>query len=151
MKSKLLAMVKAASLKYGLVVRRLDFPSTASLEELQSMGRQLQKSGYARTLNSPLLVYRVYPDGREELVRGLRFRDFSAKELRDIAAASDRPFVLNYINNGSGFNHFDTATDATSSAVVCPSLLFDSLDLARSENEPGKLPAVAAPALVAQQ
>jgi hypothetical protein len=151
MKSKLLAMVKAAGLKYGLVVRRLDFPSTASLEELQSMGRQLQKSGYARTLNSPLLAYRLYPDGREELVRGLRFRDFSAKELRDIAAASDRPFVLNYINNGSSFNHFDTASDATSSAVVCPSLLFDSLDLARSENEPGKLPSVAAPALVAQK
>ncbi|HMJ60331.1 MAG TPA: hypothetical protein VK493_01165, partial [Bryobacteraceae bacterium] len=112
---------------------------------------QLQKSGYARTLNSPLLAYRLYPDGREELVRGLRFRDFSAKELRDVAAASDRPFVLNYINNGSGFNHFDTATDATSSAAVCPSLLFDSIDLARSENEPGKLPSVAAPALAAQQ
>ena len=84
-------------------------------------------------------------------MRGLRFRDFSAKELRDVAAASDRPFVLNYINNGSGFNHLDSGGDATSSTVVCPSLLFDSLDLVRSENEPGKLPSVAPPALVAQQ
>ena len=151
MKVKLLEMVKAAGLKYGLLIRRLDFPSTASIEELQSIGRQLQKSGYARTLNSPLLAYRVYPDGREELVRGLRFRDFSAKELRDIAAASDHPYVLNYINNGSGFNHLDSGSDATSSAVICPSLLFDSVDLARSENEPGKLPSVAPPALVAQQ
>jgi TldD protein len=151
MKVKLLEMVKAAGLKYGLLIRRLDFPSTASIEELQSIGRQLQKSGYARTLNSPLLAYRVYPDGREELVRGLRFRDFSAKELRDIAAASDHPYVLNYINNGSGFNHLDSGSDATSSAVVCPSLLFDSVDLARSENEPGKLPSVAPPLLVAQQ
>ena len=151
MKSKLLAMVKTAGLKYGLIVRRLDFPSTASFEELQSIGRQLQKSGYARTLNSPVLAYRLYPDGREELVRGLRFWDFSAKDLRDIAAASDRPFVLNYINNGSSFNHLDTATDATSSSVVCPSLLFDNLDLSRSESEPSKLPSVAPPALVAQQ
>lgn len=151
MKAKLLEKVKLAGLKYGLVIRRLDFPSTANLEELQSMGRQLQKSGYARTLNSPLLAYRLYPDGREELVRGLRFRDFSAKDLRDAAAASDRPFVLNYINNGSSFNHLDSASDATSSTVVCPSLLFDSLDLARSENQPGKLPGVAPPALVAQK
>jgi TldD protein len=151
MKSKLLAMVKAAGLKYGLVIRRLDFPSTASLDELQSMARQLQKSGYARTLNSPVLAYRLYPDGREELVRGLRFRDFSAKELRDVAAASDRLFVLNYINNGSSFNHLDSGSDATSSTVVCPSLLFDSVDLARSESEPGKLPSVAPPALVAEQ
>jgi len=151
MKSKLIAMVKAAGLKYGLVIRRLDFPSTASLEELTSMARQLQKSGYARTLNSPSLAYRVYPDGREELVRGLRFRDFSAKDLRDVAMASDRPFVLNYINNGSSFNHLDSGGDATSSSVICPSLLFDSLDLARSENEPGKLPIVAPPSLIAEQ
>ena len=151
MKSKLLSMVKAAGLKYGLVIRRLDFPSTASLEELTSMARQLQKSGYARTLNSPLLTYRLYPNGREELVRGVRFRDFSAKDLRDVAAASDHPFVLNYINNGSSFNHLDSGGDATSSSVICPSLLFDSLDLARSENEPGKLPIVGPPALIAQQ
>ena len=151
MKARLLEKVKASGLKYGLVIRRLDFPSTASLEELTSIARQLQKSGYARTLNSPILAYRLYPDGRQELVRGLRFRDFSAKELRDVAAASDRPFVLNYINNGSGFNHLDSGGDATSSTVVCPSLLFDSLDLVRSENEPGKLPSVAPPALVAQQ
>jgi len=151
MKARLLEKVKASGLKYGLVIRRLDFPSTASFEELASISRQLQKSGYARTLNSPILAYRLYPDGRQELVRGLRFRDFSAKELRDVAAASDRPFVLNYINNGSGFNHLDSGSDATSSTVVCPSLLFDSLDLVRSENEPGKPPSVAPPALVAQQ
>jgi hypothetical protein len=35
--------------------------------------------------------------------------------------------------------------------VIAPSLLLDSVDLARAENEPGKLPIVPAPALVAQQ
>ena len=151
MKAKLLEKVKAAGLKYGLLIRRIDFPSTASLDELQSIGRQLQKSGYARTIAPALLAYRVYPDGREELVRGLRFREFSAKDLRDVSAASDRPYVLNYINNGSAFNYMDLASDATTSTVVCPSLLFDSIDLARSENEPSKLPTVAAPSLIAQQ
>lgn len=151
MKSKLVEKAKAAGLKYGLLIRRLDFPSSASGEELQSMGRQLQKGGYSRTLNSPLLAYRVYLDGHEELVRGLRFKDFSAKDLRDIALASDRPYVFNYVNNGSGFNHVDAAQSATTTSVVAPSLLMDSVDLARAENEPGKAPIVPAPALMAQQ
>jgi hypothetical protein len=115
------------------------------------MGRQLQKGGYSRTLNSPLLVYRVYPDGREELVRGLRFKDFSAKDLRDIELVSDQPYVFNYVNNGSSFNHADLGSSATTTTVIAPSLLVDNVDLVRAENEPGRLPIVAAPALIAQQ
>jgi hypothetical protein len=151
MRAKLLEKAKAAGLKYGVILRRLDFPSTASISELQSLGRQLQKGGFARTLNPPLLAYRLYFDGHEELVRGVRFREFSAKDLRDIALASDRPYVFNYVNNGSSFNYADVSSDATTSTVICPSLLFDNIDLARAEDEPGKLPVVPPPALVAQQ
>jgi hypothetical protein len=149
MKAKLIEKVKASGAKFGLLIRRIDFPFTANLEELQSLAHQLQKSGYARTLSSPILAYRVYPDGHEELVRGLRFKEFSAKDLRDIDAASDHPYVLNYMNNGSAFDFADISSDATTSSLICPSLLFDSLDLARAENEPDKQPIVPAPALVA--
>lgn len=151
LKTTFLQKVKTAGLKYGVIIRRLDFPSTANFQELQSMARQLQKNGYVRTLNAPLLAYRVYPDGREELVRGLRFKEFSAKDLRDMDAASDHPYVFNYVNNGSSFNLADAASDMTTSSVVCPSLLFDNLDLARAENEAGKLPIVTPPALISQQ
>jgi len=151
MKAKLLERVKTAGLKYGILIRRLDFPSTAGASELQSMGRQMQKGGYSRSLNSPLLAYRVYLDGHEELVRGLRFKDFSAKDLRDISLASDQPFAFAYVSNGSSFNHTDSGSSATTISVIAPSLLFDSLDMAQADSEPGKLPAVSAPALLAQQ
>jgi hypothetical protein len=151
MKSKLLERVKTAGLKYGILIRRLDFPSTAAGSELQSISRQLQKGGYSRSLNSPLLAFRVYLDGREELVRGLRFKDFSAKDLRDIAVASDQPYVFNYVNNGSSFNYADAASNATTTCIIAPSLLLESIELAQAENEPGKLPVVTAPAIVAQQ
>ena len=147
LKTRLLERVKAAGLPYGLIVRRMDFPSTANLQELESLGQQLRKNGVARTLNTPLLVYKVYEDGREELVRGLRFKDFSAKDLREIAGASDHSFAFNYVNNGSSFNIADTGSDATTSAVICPSLLFDSVELARAENEGSRLPVVPPPAL----
>jgi predicted Zn-dependent protease len=150
LKNKFLQKVKTAGLKYGLIIKRMDFPSTATYQELESMARQLEKSGYARTLNTPILVYRAYPDGREELVRNLRFREFSAKDLRDIDAASNRPFVLNYVNNGSSFNWTQMQSDATTSSIICPSLLFDSVDLAKAEQESNRLPIVSPPALIAQ-
>ena len=151
LKARLLEKVKAAGLKYGLIVQRLDFPSTAPLNELQGLARQAQNSGYARTLNQPLLTYRVFPDGREELVRGLRFREFSAKDLRDVEAASDQPYVLNYSNNGSSLNIADMSSDAVISSVICPSLLFDGIELARAEKEGGAAPLVPPPSLVAKR
>lgn len=145
LKARLLQMAKAAGLKYAIVIRRLDFPSTANFRDLQNIAREMQKDGYARTLNVPLLAYRVYADGHEELVRGLRFKEFSAKDIRDLEAASDRPYVLNYMNNGSIFNLADFGSDATTSSVVCPSLLFSSLDLGQVEEEAGRLPIVPPP------
>jgi hypothetical protein len=150
MKAKLIESVKAAGLKYGVLVRKMDFPSTANFEEIQNMARDLQKNGYARTLNTPILAYRVYPDGREELVRGLHFKEFSAKDLRDIKAASDHSYVLNYLNNGSSFDLIDLSSDATTSSVVCPSLLFDSVDLGRTQEQAGRPPIVPPPALTPQ-
>ena len=150
LKAKLVKRVKTSGLKYGFLIRRIDFPSTANLEELQSMAQQMQKSGFVRTLNSPILAYRVYPDGREELVRGMRFGEFSAKDLRDISAASNRPYVLNYVNNGSSLNRADSGSDATTSSVICPSLLFESIDLTRAEGEAGKLPLVPSPEISKQ-
>jgi hypothetical protein len=150
MKPKLLEKVKSAGLKYGILIRRMDFPSTANYTELQTFARELQKNGYSRSLNPVLLAYRVYPDGREELIRALRFKDFSARDLRDIDLASDKPFVLNYFNNGSSLNLADWGSDATTSSVICPSLLFDSVDLGHAEEEAGRLPIVPSPDLIPQ-
>ncbi len=151
MKAKLLERVKTAGLKYGIIVRRLDFPSTADVQELQSMARQMQKNGNSRTLASPILAFRAYPDGREELIRGVRFKEFSAKELRDVALASDKPYVLNYVNNGSVFDFADISSSATTSSVICPSMLFESVELDRAQDDLNKAPLVPAPALTAQR
>lgn len=151
LKAKLIEKMKSAGLQYGFIIKRLDFPSTATLADLQSMAVQLRNSGAARTLDPPLLTYRLFPDGREELVRGLRFREFSAKDLRDLDAASDQPYVFNYVNDGSSLNVADLRREATTSSIVCPSLLLDSVELTRAENEAGAPPVVPPPSLIAEQ
>ncbi|MGA7413265.1 MAG: metallopeptidase TldD-related protein [Bryobacteraceae bacterium] len=149
MKAKLIDMVKANGLKYGMLMRRMDFPSTASRQDLEEILKQAAAGGNSRTISPPILAYRVYPDGREELVRGVRFKDFSAKDLRNIVAASDAPYVLNYVNNGARFAWADAGSEASMSSVVAPALLLESVDLGRSQDDLTKPPIVPAPPLVA--
>jgi predicted Zn-dependent protease len=151
MKARLIEKVKTAGLKYGMLLRRLDFPSTLGAEQLEGIARDMEKNGYVRTLTPPLLAFRVYPDGREELVRGVRFKEFSAKNLRDVVLASDRPYVLNYVNNGSQFDFVDVHGDETTSSVICPSLLVDDVEMDRAQSEATKPPIVPPPALIAQK
>jgi hypothetical protein len=133
---------------YGLVVRKLDFPSTASVAEVQRMvARMAQTGGARRVVSPPLLVYRVYSDGREELVRGLQFRDVSVRSLRDIVAAGGEEAVFHYLENGAPMALTGASTFVADSSVVAPGLLFEELQLERAEEEFPRLPLVPRPGL----
>ncbi len=73
----------------------------------------------------PLLAYKVYPDGREELVRGVRVpRTCPRARLKDIVAASDESYVFDFIDSnapfalmGAGIVHHDCVGDRAGGAV----------------------------------
>ena len=96
-------------------------------------------------MSPPLLAYRLYPDGREVLVRGLRFHAFSSRLLRDITAASDDAYVLNFVNNGLPFALIGAGGYVAPSTVVAPAVLFDEIELERPQEERSKPPLVPAP------
>ena len=58
---------------------------------------------YVHPVSLPVLVYRVYLDGHEQLVRGLRLRGLNARSLKDIEAASNEPAAFDYYDNGRPF------------------------------------------------
>jgi TldD protein len=82
MRRKALSLAREATNDYVLVVRRLTPPAMAQ-------DFQIAFSGDAPLpgLTTPLEVYRLYPDGREEPVRGLEFVGVDRRVLRDIAMA----------------------------------------------------------------
>jgi hypothetical protein len=59
--------------------------------------------------------------------------------------------MFNYVNDGSSLNIADLRREATTSSIVCPSLLLDSVELTRAENEAGAPPVVPPPSLIAEQ
>lgn len=148
LKTKFVDMLKQRNKPYGLLVRKLDFPSAMTLEELRTVFSAMSQSGGGtRPVAPPLLVYRVYPDGREELVRGLRFRGVSTRSFRDIAAASDETYVFNFLDNTVPFALMGAGQYISSASVVAPGLLFEEMEMEPAQEDRPKLPIVPPPAL----
>jgi len=150
LKKKLIDLCKERNKPYGMLVRKLDFPSSASVEELKRIAAGMSQSGGGtRPVSLPMLVYRVYPDGREELVRGLRFRGLSTRSLRDIMAASDESYVFDFIDAPVPFALMGAGGFMTSASVIAPSVLFDELEFEPVQQEVPKPPIVPPPPLSA--
>ena len=146
LKSKMLQMIAARSKPYGIIVRKMDFPSSASVEEARRLLSGSQ-SGGSRPLSLPLFVYRLYPDGREELVRGVRFRGLNTRSFKDVIAAGDDATVFDFLDNQAPFDLIGGAGYVSNATVIAPSLLIDDLELHPLEDELPKLPVVPAPDL----
>jgi TldD protein len=150
LKRQLIDICKQRGKPYGMVVRKLDFPSSASIAEIRRlMGENRQNGG--RLVSAPVLAYRVYPDGREELVRGLRFRGLDTRSLKDILAAGDDNNVFEFLNNEAPLALIGGASFVAESSVIAPSVLVDDLDLRPLEEELPKLPIVPPPDLEARR
>jgi len=143
LKKKLIDLVKARGLAYGIVVRKMDYPSTASLDELRRTFTTAESA--AHPVSSPVLVYKVYPDGHEELVRGLRFRGLNVRSLKDIVVAGDDDTAFDYLDNGVPLALVGAANYTTESCVVAPSIIIDDVELHPVEEELPKLPVAPPP------
>jgi hypothetical protein len=91
------------------------------------------------------LIYRVYPDGREELIRGVRFRELNVRSLRDIRAAGDDTTIFDYLDNGAPLALMGAGNYAAETTVIAPSVLVDDLELRKLDDELPKLPIVPPP------
>ncbi|MBS1875258.1 MAG: hypothetical protein JSU00_18745 [Acidobacteria bacterium] len=148
MKAQLIDLIKQRGKPYGLLVRKLDYPSSASVRELRGMLTGMSGAGGgSRPVSPPVLVYRVYPDGREQLVRGMRFRGLNARSLRDIVTASEETYAFDFVNNGAPFAMIGAGGYLAPATVVAPALLFDEVELEQAQDEASKPPIVPPPAL----
>ncbi len=149
LRKKLMEMVAQRGKPYGIIVRKLDMPASGGLDELQRQSMASgQRGGSTRPVALPLLIYRVYPDGKEELVRGVRFRGLNARSLRDIVAASSTENLFHFAGNGSPLPVLAQGGYVALHSVVAPSVLFEDLELEKRQEDWPKLPLVAPPAMV---
>jgi len=132
---ELLRRAKERGLDYGIVVRHLGGGGAAGSFMRMTVRMAMQsEGGYSDSLAQ---VYKLYPDGHEELVKGLEIAEITPATFKEIAAAGDTPFVYTeeFVPRLGAF--FSLGTAATSNvpvvSSVVPSLLFEELSLTKTQ------------------
>lgn len=138
LKEALIEAIDDQELEYGLRITSIGGGGGARQATMRSSGQFPRGGGGAAgggsALGDPINIYKVYPDGREELVRGCEFGSVDVGTLKDIIAAGREPIIY---NTGS-------ATGAPAS-IVAPAVLFEEVELFTIEAEHQTLPIVDAP------
>jgi TldD protein len=128
LRAMLLAEVKAQGKPYGIVFRELDGGHTSTSRFSAQAFKLL-----------PVMVYRVYPDGHEELVRGADLEGTPLSALGDIKAAGDDVETFNgFCGAESGF----VPVSSTS-----PSLLVGHIEVTKRVKGSDRLPVLPPPPL----
>ena len=140
LRKQLLRLAADRGLPYAIVVRHIGGGSAASF--IKMAARMMQQEVQAG--NSLAEVYKLFPDGHEELVKGVELSDMSPALFRDIVAAGDTPTVYtdDFIPRVGAIFSFgiSAATQVPVVSYVAPSLLFDEVSLVHSEGVNPHLP-----------
>jgi hypothetical protein len=139
LKERMLQLCKDRELPYGIIVRKASNQNLiyTSLYRLAMGGL-----GFARGEGAMNLIhaYRVYPDGREELIRGAEISSFSAQTFKDIIMVGDKLFAYNYLSP-SVISPFMTGGDQyVGVSIVTPDILFEDMEIKSPEEDFRKPP-----------
>ncbi len=144
LKQELMRRAKDRGLDYALVVRRVGAGSEASFIEMM---QQMATGGGSRP--SLAEVYKLYPDGHEEPLRGVHLADMSIEAFKEIVATGDRPAVYSDQLMPQMNSIFSVGISSGGElpivSCVAPSLLFDEVSLAKSEGPFPKAPMLRSP------
>ncbi len=137
LRKKALQLARQAGLPYVLVVRRLAPPAMSEDFEIAFSGE-----GPLAGLTRPLEAYRLYADGREEVVRGLSFVGVDRRVLRDIAMAGDPIEPVGVMDGAPGPGRFSVGSvGGLPASWAAPPVVITELELRGSGGvEPRAVP-----------
>jgi hypothetical protein len=153
LRQELIAMIGARELEYGIIVRRIANPVLSSLDNrMASMVRFMGGGGGDDDSVQPIIAaYKLFPDGREELIRNLLISGPDAGTFKEIIAISEKQTVTS-IPFETGSPAMAALTMSSSVAgpplvsLVTPSLLFEDMTLKKPSGEIPKPPVASHPA-----
>jgi hypothetical protein len=127
LKAELIQLAERRGREYGVIVRRMSDPLVGGFHASSGAA-----AGEGVSVEPVILAYKVFPDGREELLRNAELAGIEASVFRDILAAGREPFVstLRFRPTPS------SSTQVVSFAV--PSLLFEEMTLRKPAGEISK-------------
>ena len=134
--------------EYGVVVRRLGNPSLQFSSSF-SMEAMLARSRGQSPVHTASLAYKVYPDGREELIPRAELVAVTDAAFKDIVGVSDTSTLYSFTHNASGGLLPSSILGASMGSPVVtvstPDLLFEEVTIRKPSGNVPHLPVAAHP------
>jgi predicted Zn-dependent protease len=156
---KLLSSARGEGLKYGLIIRKLDDAAITSAPEFSRRELvQMIKSTDQQLPPPAILAYKVYPNGKEELVRGVQLAEIPIRAWKDVLAVSKDTTTYNFLaanesqlqlrltgGTGDGF----VPSGGIESSIITPDLLLKEIDVVGTTAGERPAPILPSPAVLA--
>ncbi|HEY5945553.1 MAG TPA: metallopeptidase TldD-related protein, partial [Kofleriaceae bacterium] len=135
-------LAKTEGLKYGLIIKRFDDAAVTGAPEFTRRELvQMIKSTDPLLPPPALVAYRVYPNGKQELVRGGQLSDVPIRAWKDVLATSKELTVYNFLaatdsqlalRLSGGTDDGFVPSGGIESSIITPDLLLKEIDVTTS-------------------
>jgi TldD protein len=152
-------LAKAEGLKYGLIIKRFDDAAVTGAPEFTRRELiQMIKSTDPLLPPPSLIAYRVFPNGKQELVRGAQLADVPIRAWKDVLATSKEVTVYNFLaatdsqlalRLSGGTDDGFVPSGGIESSIITPDLLLKEIDVTTSTHGVRPKPAVPKPTAAA--
>ncbi|MBI5325200.1 MAG: hypothetical protein HZB41_08020 [Ignavibacteriae bacterium] len=135
---QLLKLCKDRDLPYGIIVKRAA-NQNIFYTTLQRVAPTHISQNYNPQQFNLLQVYKVYPDGKEELIRGCDAGGFTPQSFKDILYVGNKSNILNFLAPSVTSPYVTGGDLYVGSTVITPSLLFEDGEIkVREDDFPNK-------------
>jgi hypothetical protein len=155
LEQRLIAAARDGGLKYGLVIRRFDDAAITGAPDFTRRELvQMIKSADQQLPPPAVLAYRLYPNGKEELVRGVQLAEVPIEAWEDVLGVSTEKIAYNFLASPesqlqlrltSGTEDGFVPSSGIESGIVTPDLLFKKVTVTASTTGQRPTPVVQKP------
>ncbi|MFT3694353.1 MAG: metallopeptidase TldD-related protein [Kofleriaceae bacterium] len=155
LEQRLVAAAKGDGKKFGIVIRRFDDAAISGAPDFTRRELMQMLKSTDQALPPPVATaYRIYPDGKEELVRGVQLGDVPIKAWKDVMGTSTETTSMNFLaaqesqlelRLTGGTDDGFVPSSGIESGIITPDLLFKDLELDGSTMGRRALPVVGKP------
>jgi len=99
LKNQLIKLCKQRDLPYGIIVKKIANTNIVTTVVFGLSGGGIDHPRSSEGKLQPIEVYKIYPDGREELVRGGQLAGITVGSFKDIIKVGNTHYVLNLLQS----------------------------------------------------
>lgn len=143
LKNKMISLCKDRELPYGIVIKKMANPNIF-MTQIYSIAYGLIEPRFNQMM--PILeAYKVFPDGREELITGAELGKMSSQSFKDIILCGKDAYVHNLLMMPESSGGLSYSSRYATVSVAVPDLLFEDAEIKQNDADIPKLPIINMP------